>query len=189
MSIPLTPEQERQMFRRLNRFMVLLFRMGFSRLLNNGPAAWGRYLVIIHTGRKSGQRRRTPVNFAREGDSLYCVAGFGGVSDWYKNLLQTPQCEVWLPEGACRALAAEEHEDRLRRIRAVLVASGFAAQALGGIDPRTVTDEALDKATADYKLLRLTPGAALPSYVDLAWVAPAGLVALGVLLTRLRRRR
>jgi len=35
--------------------------------------------VITHTGRKTGRKRRTPVNYAVVRDDVYCTAGFGHI--------------------------------------------------------------------------------------------------------------
>ena len=59
----------------------------------------GQIMVLTHTGRKSGLRRRTPVNYALVDGEVYCTAGFGQISDWYRNILANPQVEVWLPDG------------------------------------------------------------------------------------------
>ena len=91
-------------------------------------------MVITHTGRKSGLRRRTPVNYAIINGDIYCAAGFGAVADWYRNLLADPHVEVWLPDGwwagsqRCDDLPAEQ---RLPVLRQVLINSGFAAYAAG----------------------------------------------------------
>ena len=61
---PRVEEQLRQGFKYFNHFMLLMWRLGLGPMLNMGPAMAGRYMVINHMGRKSGMKRRTPVNFA-----------------------------------------------------------------------------------------------------------------------------
>ncbi|NTW98126.1 MAG: nitroreductase family deazaflavin-dependent oxidoreductase, partial [Oscillochloris sp.] len=89
----------RQGFRLFNRYMLLLWRLGLGRWLSVTPTITGRYLVLTHTGRKSGLPRRTPLNFAEVDGTIYITAGFGAVSDWYRNILASPQVELWLPGG------------------------------------------------------------------------------------------
>lgn len=148
-------------------------------------------MVITHTGRKTGLRRQTPVNYAIVNGEIYCVAGFGPVSDWYRNLLAHPQVEVWLPEGwwAGQAEDVSNSPENLRLKRQVLIASGFAARA-AGIDPLHISDAELARQTADYRLVHIRrrearTGPDGPG--DLAWVWP--LATLLLLPLALRRRR
>lgn len=179
---PRLEEQLRQGFKYLNRFMLLMWRLGMGPLLNMGPALAGRYMVITHTGRKSGMKRRTPVNYAVVDDEVYCTAGFGSVSDWYRNILANPQVEVWLPDGWYAGIAEEvtHPEVRLPRLRDVLIASGFAALA-AGVDPNKMTDEELDAVTKEYRLIHIRRVAARTGKDgpgDLVWVWPLVVMAL-----------
>jgi deazaflavin-dependent oxidoreductase (nitroreductase family) len=149
-------ERWRRIFKRFNRLMLLLWWLGLGRWINAWPAVGGRIMVISHTGRKSGLRRRTPVNYVMVDGDVYCTAGFGPRSDWYRNLLANPQVELWLP-GSRRSGWAEDVsgcEQHLALLRQVLIASGFAAY-LAGINPRSISDAELQKVAADYRLVRI----------------------------------
>jgi deazaflavin-dependent oxidoreductase (nitroreductase family) len=188
-SNPQVEERFRQGLKYLNRFMVLMFRLGLGRWLQFWPRVTGQILVLTHQGRKTGLPRRTPLNFAFVDDDLYVVAGFGSVSDWYRNVKANPRVEVWLPDGWWSAVAEEtsDHPERLRILRALLIGSGFAAYAFG-IPPKT-PDERLTELSAGYRLLRLHRTAPLTGPGgpgDLAWVWP---LAVTFLLMRRRRRR
>lgn len=165
----------RQAFKYFNRFLVLNWRLGLGRLWNVWPTVMGRYMVLIHTGRKSGLRRRTPINYAPVNGDIYVTAGFGAVSDWYRNLKNNPQIEIWLPNGRWSAYASEVPNDDLRRLkllREVLIGSGFVAPLIG-LDPRRVDDTQLAVATNDYRLIRIRRGAAISGPGgpgDLAWI-------------------
>lgn len=183
----------RRLFKMFNRLMILMWRLGWGPWLNAAPSILGRYLVLTHTGRKSGRVYHTPVNYATWDGALYVTAGFGAVSDWYRNLQAHPACEVWLPGGWYRATAEEvtDSERALPILREVLIASAFAAR-VAGLDPRRMGDDELRAATAGYRLIRLNPGPALTGGGpgDLAWVGwLAAAVALPVGLTLGRRRR
>lgn len=181
----------RQVFRKFNRFMLWMWDLGLGPWVSFYPPVSGQIMVLSHRGRKSGQLRRTPVNFAFVDGELYCVAGFGGISDWYRNLKANPATEVWLPEGWWEATAEEVigAPNRLDLIRAVLIGSGFAT-AFAGIDPYTVSDEDLDKETRDYRIMRIKRGAARTGSGGpgrLAWVWP--LATFLLLPLALRRRK
>ena len=189
---PRLEEQLRQGFKYFNRFMLLMWRLGLGPLLNMGPSLAGRYMVITHIGRKSGKKRRTPVNYALVDDDVYCVAGFGSASDWYRNIIANPQVEVWLPDGWWAGIAEEviHPEARLPLLREVLIGSGFAAYA-AGVDPRQMTDEALEAATKEYRLVRIRRVAARTGKDgpgDLAWAWPL-LVMVLLPLVFLRKPR
>jgi hypothetical protein len=80
----------RRAFKALNRVMMLLWRLGLGGLVNVWPAVGGRVMVLTHTGRNTGLRRRSPVDYAIIAGDIYCMAGFGSVSDWYRNVTNLP---------------------------------------------------------------------------------------------------
>lgn len=177
-----TDARLRQGFKYFTRFMLLLWRLGFSGWVNGWPTVGGRVMVLTHTGRKSGVHRHTPVNYAEIGGDLYCTAGFGPSSDWYRNLVVNSTVEVWLPNGWWTGIAEEvtQHADSLPILRQVLINSGFAAY-VAGINPRTMTDEDLRVVTKEYRLMRIRRMAActgpdVPG--DLAWIWPLATLLL-----------
>lgn len=181
----------RRGFKAFNPFMVLMWRLGLGAWVNAWPSVGGRIMVLTHTGRKTGLKRRTPVNYAEVDGDIYCVAGYGPRSDWYRNLVADPRVEVWLPGEWWEGLAEEvtQPEARLPLVRQVLIASGFAAY-LAGIRPKEISDEALSLATADYCLVRIrraAPRTGREGPGDLAWVWP--LAAMLLLPLALRKRR
>ncbi|HEU0292497.1 MAG TPA: nitroreductase/quinone reductase family protein [Anaerolineales bacterium] len=152
-----TPQQMntlRKIFHAMNHFMVFLWKIGLGKAINIWPAGFGRIMVIKHRGRKSGKEYLTPVNYAIVDGKIYCTAGFGSVSDWYRNMLVNPEIELWLPEGKRKARAEDisETPNRLFLLRQVIIASGFAAP-LFGIDPKKLNDEQLDAVSKEYRLV------------------------------------
>lgn len=188
---PAAMNTARQAFKSLNKFMIALFRLGLGGFVNISPEYGGRILVLTHTGRKSGRRLQTPVNYTIIDEDIYVTAGFGRRSDWFRNLIANPQTEVWLPDGWWQGVAEDVSDapQRMMWLRQVLIASGFAAQMVG-IDPHNMSDAELAKATADYPLVRIRRTAARTGPGgpgDLAWVWPLGFFLL--LPLALRRRR
>ncbi len=152
-----TPQQLnklRRFFHGMNHFMVFIWKIGLGRFMNAWPGVGGRILVIQHTGRKSGRLYLTPVNYAIVDDEIYCTAGFGPGTDWYRNILACPEVELWLPQGRRRALARDvtDSPHRVALLRAIAIASGLAGPLLG-VDQRKLTDEQLDAAGKDYRLI------------------------------------
>ena len=144
----------RKVFRVMNRFMVFMWKIGLGKMINIWPAGFGRIMVIKHRGRKSGKEFLTPVNYAIVNGEIYCTAGFGSISDWYRNMLVYPRVELWLPEGKLLGCAEDISDslDRLFLLRQVMIASGFAAP-LFGINPKKLNDEQLDAISKDYRLV------------------------------------
>ncbi len=188
----LGPQRLRAAFKRFNVFMLFLWRLGLGRWFDAWPKVGGRILVLVHTGRKSGIRRRTPVNYTLLGDDIIIVAGFGAAADWYRNIKQDPNVEVWLPEGWWEA-RAEDYDDppnMIRTMRKLMYDTGFAAPLMG-VDPNKLSDVELEKLVADYKLVRLRRTAACTGPGgpgDLAWFWPTATFVLAGMLW-LRRKR
>jgi deazaflavin-dependent oxidoreductase (nitroreductase family) len=191
----LSPGEERMRlaFKRLNQFMVVVWRLGLGWMVTIWPAVTGQIMVLTHTGRKSGLRRRTPVNFAYVDGELYCTAGFGRLSDWYRNMMANPAVEIWLPDGSWREGLVEDVSDSPRRLelmRAVLIGSGFAAYMFG-INPHKLSDLELDQVSREYRLLHVKPGLAHTGPGgpgDLAWVWPVAVMLMAPALCRRRCR-
>ena len=189
---PSTMEKYRHTFKQFNHFMLLMWRLGLGKWINCWPEVGGQILVVTHIGRKTGLKRRTPVNYALVDGEIYCTAGFGHVSDWYRNIKANPQVEVWLPDSWWAGVAEEvtDTEKRLPLLRQVLIASGFAASTFGGIEPKTVTDTELEAATTDYRLIhiRRTEARTGPDGPgDLAWIWPVATIISLLLLFRRKR--
>jgi len=187
-------EALRQGFRQGNRAMVLGWRLGAGSFMNQSWLS-GQIMVITHTGRSSGRRYRTPVNYARFGDDVYCIAGFGAGSDWYRNVLAHPRVEVWLPCGTfggpvgwwqATAEVVTDEAFRLERMRDVLVASGFAGR-LDGFRGDLPDDE-LRVMTQQYPLLRLAfdearTGSGGPGDLAAVWQVAASALAVLALVS------
>ncbi|HEY3547595.1 MAG TPA: nitroreductase/quinone reductase family protein [Propionicimonas sp.] len=145
----------RRIFTVVNRFMLGMWHLRLGWLVNVWPSVGGRIMVITHTGRTTGIRRETPVNYAVIDGDVWCTTM--PEAAWYKNLVVNPEIEVWLPRGRWRATAQDVPvgADSVPMLRQVLIASGFAAPAFGGIHPRKATDAELLGACAGYHLFRI----------------------------------
>lgn len=181
-----TDQLLRQGFKYFNRFMLLMWRLGLGSWVNCWPKVGGRIMVITHTGRKSGRQYHTPVNYAIVDGEIYCTAGFGRNSDWYRNMMANPNVEIWLPQGWWHAVAQEVVDSKVRLflLRQVLISSGFAS-FMAGINPYMINDDDLAQATSEYKVLHIQktqPCTGENGPGDLSWV---WLLATFLLLVRL----
>ena len=66
----------------------------------------GRFILLLtHTGRKSGTRYVTPLQYEKIGGA-YCVgAGRGPKADWYRNILSDPHVSVQVDRCAFDCVA------------------------------------------------------------------------------------
>ena len=56
-----------------------------------------RFLMLVHTGRKSGLPRQTVIEVVKHdkaANTYYVVSGWGEKADWYQNIRKTPQVTV-----------------------------------------------------------------------------------------------
>jgi deazaflavin-dependent oxidoreductase (nitroreductase family) len=93
----------RGMARRLYRLPIWLFRLHLGWLLIS------HFLLLTHTGRKSGLPRQTVLEVLwheKAGDVYYVLAAWGEQSDWVKNIEQTPQVTIADGRRRFRAQAA-----------------------------------------------------------------------------------
>lgn len=183
-------------FRYFNRFMVLMWRLGLGKFLNATPETVGRIMVLVHTGRKSGKLRYTPVNYALINDQIYCMAGFGKKSQWYQNILANPAVEIWLPDSWWRGIAEDvtDHPDRVYILHDVLVASGFAAPLFEGFSPHLLTQQEFENLfeTHGYRLIQIRrteprTGDGGPGELAWVWQVATVILALGWLLRKKSR--
>jgi deazaflavin-dependent oxidoreductase (nitroreductase family) len=85
------PKLPRGLARLAFRAPIWLYRLGLGGLLGT------RFLLLIHTGRKSGRERKTVLEVVRcdrEKSEFVVAAGFGPKSDWYQNLRARPRATV-----------------------------------------------------------------------------------------------
>ncbi|NNC92162.1 MAG: nitroreductase family deazaflavin-dependent oxidoreductase [Acidimicrobiia bacterium] len=185
----LTESQEarlRRAFRILNRHMLLMWRLGLGWQMAN-PLS-GYIMVLATTGRKSGERRLVPLNFAEGTDAVYCLAGFGRTTHWLLNLQADPQCEIWLPDrrrlrGRAELVTTESR--RISLVREILVRSGFAAKvAEPSLDLATAPNEAIAELGPGpgrrYEVVEINLGDAITGPGgpgDLTWVWPTAVVS------------
>ena len=149
--------QLRKAFTYLNKyFMVPMFRLGFGAWLGT---PFGGYIMVLKVmGRKSGKVRYAPVNYAILDGAVFCIAGFGKVSDWYRNLVAQPRIVMLMPGGTLAGIAEQVDNDsiRLRAIRQVLINGGFAGLAYG-YNPRTASDKQILSSTGNVPVIRIRP--------------------------------
>jgi len=75
---------------------ALRFGLHLPTLLYRARLGWllgERFLMLTHTGRKSGRQHQTVIEVVqhdKDTDTYYVVSGWGEKSDWYQNTRKTP---------------------------------------------------------------------------------------------------
>jgi deazaflavin-dependent oxidoreductase (nitroreductase family) len=88
----------------VNRWVAApALRAGLGPLLST-PLT-GSLMLLRTTGRRSGLTREAPLGYVIREGSIYCCAGFGRRTAWYRNLVDEPRVEVILPTVAVSGLA------------------------------------------------------------------------------------
>jgi deazaflavin-dependent oxidoreductase (nitroreductase family) len=107
---PWTPSEERfgtLAVRAMSAVNTWIFRASGGRL--GSRFRYGApVLLLTTTGRKSGERRTTPLIYLDDRAGIVLVASKGGMSHspgWYHNLMAQPECEVQIGGETSRMLA------------------------------------------------------------------------------------
>lgn len=98
-----TPRRPRGLTRLLLRLPIQLYRFHLGRLLG------GRFLLINHIGRTSGEPRQVVVEVVahdRDPESWTVMSGYGPTADWYRNLLAEPNATIQTGGRTVRVTAA-----------------------------------------------------------------------------------
>lgn len=103
------------------------YGIGLGRLLGR------RFVLIEHTGRRSGLARHTVLEVIQhESDALYVAAVWGTGSDWFKNLLANPT--VRISSGKLQNVKAEatvlNHQSAITMFERNACAHATAARGL-----------------------------------------------------------
>jgi deazaflavin-dependent oxidoreductase (nitroreductase family) len=87
-------------FKWLFKIPVFFYRVGL-------PLFGNFILLLTTTGRKSGKLRQTPLEYRREPDTgdIIIMAGWGGNTDWRRNLQANPRVQVQVGWHKYAALA------------------------------------------------------------------------------------
>jgi deazaflavin-dependent oxidoreductase (nitroreductase family) len=118
----------------------------------------GPFMLLRTRGRTSGRIREAPLGYVILDGCVYCCAGFGPRTQWYRNIRADRRVEVVLPAAAFAGVAEEVIDiDELDRAwRALLRAMGLLGRSLVA-DVNSASAEELRSRTANLPLIRIRP--------------------------------
>ena len=153
----------------------------------------GSIMLLRTRGRRSGVWRDAPLGYVVRDGAVYCVAGFGRETHWFRNLMADARVECLLPSASFSGVAEEvTDEAEWREAYAALI------ESMGAIGRATVGD--VSRLTADEQrrhrdalpLVRIRPTGIAAGPFDpggLGWLPmQAGWLALILGLAMLGRR-
>lgn len=118
----------------------------------------GSMMLLRTTGRRSGLPREAPLGYVIREGAVYCCAGFGQRTAWYRNLIDDPRVEVILPTSAISGLAetVTDPAEWGRIFPAYVRALGLIGRLTLG-DVRAADDDRLASIRAQLPLVRIRP--------------------------------
>jgi deazaflavin-dependent oxidoreductase (nitroreductase family) len=69
-------------------------RVATNRVMRHVAGRLPGFAIVTHTGRRSGQRHRTPVNLFRHGDRYVIALTYGSDAQWVRNVQAAGACEI-----------------------------------------------------------------------------------------------
>ena len=76
------------------RVVARLNRVGLNKITRHAAAHVPGFGVVMHRGRRSGQRYETPVNVFATASGFRIALTYGADSDWVKNVLAGGGCRL-----------------------------------------------------------------------------------------------
>ena len=111
-----TPFVVRLIGRLTGRLHIRLYRTTKGRI--GGRFLGGPVVLLTVTGRKSGQKRTTPLLYLRDGNDIVVVASSGGLRlpEWWRNLQADPLAEVEVGDRRVQVCAEEASAQERERL-------------------------------------------------------------------------
>ncbi len=143
-------------FRKVQKVHRVMYAIGL------GPIVGRIVLLLTTTGRRSGQKRVTPLQYEEIDGSYYLGAARGLKADWIQNIQANPQVEIRVGRKRFHGCAevvtdparfADFMEVRLRRHPLMI---GFMMQRVHGL-PRRPSREQLEQLAVDQAMVIVRP--------------------------------
>ena len=183
----------RRAFLAVDPLMSAALEGGLGALISNPLTG---YLMVLRTrGRRTGLMRAAPLGYVVLDGAIYCCAGFGETTAWYRNVIADPLVEVVLPGRTMqgRATPVTAPDEWIQAYRALIASMGVIGRITVG-DVRGLDDAGLLAGHGGIPIVRIDPTAFVSGPLDpggRSWIVPwaASAVLVVVLATRLGRAR
>ena len=176
-------------------FMAPAIAAGLVRFIGN-PFT-GHLMVLRTRGRTTGLLREAPLGYVILDGAVYCVAGYGETTPWFRNLCAEPIVDVVLPDRKFRGRAepVADPAEWLRAYRALMASFGLIGRSITE-DVSNLSDAAVLARHRSLPVVRITPTDPAGPIRSGPWdpggngwiVANVAALAVGALLWRAVRR-
>jgi deazaflavin-dependent oxidoreductase (nitroreductase family) len=97
-------------FKWIFKLPMLQYKLGLGWLTGNS-------ILLLTTGCKSGRQRYTPLEYIydKETDRYRIVAGWGGHTDWYRNIRKNPNVKVQVGRRSFDAIAEKACDEEVAK--------------------------------------------------------------------------
>lgn len=130
---------------RVNRAIARFNRVGLNRLTHLiAPWAPG-WAVVIHQGRKSGRKYRTPLWVFRKDGGFVIALTYGQQTQWLSNVRSAGGCELETRGKLFRVSSPEVYKDKTRKDMPIVIR--FALRLLGVDDFLSLKVESVSSST------------------------------------------
>jgi deazaflavin-dependent oxidoreductase (nitroreductase family) len=166
----------------------VLWRLGL------GPVAGQVFLLITHTGRKSGLPRRTMTEYHVINGRKYAPCAFGERAQWYKNIQADPFVTLQSADGveAMQARRVTADDELLAFYHVIMERNPVMMQwLLDALEIDNTPDDLLAKKDRVY-IITFDPTDSPtppPQPADLTWVWGVVIAVLALLVLLLRPRK
>ena len=95
------------------RMPILIYRLGLGSLMGK------KFLLLQHTGRKSGEQRQAVLEIIQinlETGEYYVVSGFGLRSQWYQNIIHNPAAVIQVENKKMTAIAKQLNPEEASQV-------------------------------------------------------------------------
>ena len=149
-------------------FMAPALKAGLGRFIGN-PVT-GHLMLLRTRGRKTGLPREAPLGYVILDGAVYCVAGYGRTTPWYRNLCADPAVGVTLPDRFFHGTAepVDAPTEWLRAYRALIGSFGLLGRAIRG-DIRALDDATLLEVDGSLPIVRIRPSEPPAAIVSGPW--------------------
>ena len=89
-------------------------KAGLNRLTRHIAPWLPGFGVVVHRGRRTGRRYRTPVNVFPAGDGYLIALTYGPGTDWVKNVMAAGGCELQTRGRTVRLVSPRLYHDETR---------------------------------------------------------------------------
>ncbi|MBN1801637.1 MAG: nitroreductase family deazaflavin-dependent oxidoreductase [Candidatus Lokiarchaeota archaeon] len=130
-------ERKLKSWQKLNKYLMIpLYRADILPLFGIG-----KYILLLTTiERKDGKKRRTPLEYRKQGDSFLIFSSMGEKSAWVKNIRASPD-KVAIKRGFRKFVPKisfiSEKQDKIEILKWYVVNFGKSAEMLFGWNPKT----------------------------------------------------